>query len=193
MANAGLILKGWKQYEAKVKKAPSLVAQRMNVEVARSAQSIANEARINAPLDMGRLKGAIQAAEEKQGDWRVTVGVNYAAYMEFGTKSRYDGGHGYAEYAAQFKGKGTGDYYDFLNAILDWVKRKGISARYSVKTQRRLKNSKADDQRELEAAEAIAFSIIRHGVKAHPFLFPAVDKERPKFYQNANKALNEIT
>lgn len=193
MANTGLILKGWKQYEAKVKKAPSLVAQRMNAEVSRSAQSIANKARTDAPLDNGKLRDSIIADEERPGDWRVTVGANYAAYMEFGTKSRYDGGHGYAEYAAQFKGKGTGDYYDFLNAILDWVKRKGITARYSVKTQRKLNSSKADKERLLQAAEAIAMSIIRHGVRAHPFLFPAVDAERPKFYQNANKALNEIT
>lgn len=193
MASNTIILKGWKQYEAKVKKAPSVVAKRMNAEVARSAQNIVNAATLDAPLDNGRLKSAIKASEEGPGNWRVTVGVNYAAYMEFGTKSRFDGGHGYAEYAAQFKGKGTGDYYDFLNAILDWVKRKGITARFSVKTQRRMKNNKADDQRELDAAEAIAFSIIRHGVKAHPFLFPAVDREEPKFYERIKQALNEIT
>lgn len=119
------------------------------------------------------------------GSARVVATAKYAAYIEFGTR-KYAAEYvsslpaDWQTYASTFKGKAGGDYYDFLNAILDWVKRKGITARYSVKTKKRLKNSKADDERLLSAATAIAFEILKNGIKPKPFLYPSVNKTLPE-------------
>ncbi|CAB4148512.1 Bacteriophage HK97-gp10, putative tail-component [uncultured Caudovirales phage] len=118
------------------------------------------------------------------GTASVVASAKYAAYIEFGTR-KYAAAYvstlpaDWQAYAATFKGKAGGDYYDFLNAILDWVQRKGITARYSVKTKKRLRNSKADDERLVEAAQAIALSILRNGIQAKPFLYPSVNKTLP--------------
>jgi hypothetical protein len=136
-----------------------------------------------APADEGILRNRI-AFEKTELAVEISVAVNYAAYLEFGTRS-------FAaiyvatlpptwqEYAATFKGKGGGDYYDFLNNILDWVIRKGIANRYSVKTHKairiKLGSGSSDEDRLAETAYAIALSILRKGIKPHPYLFPAIE------------------
>ena len=118
------------------------------------------------------------------GTASVVASAKYAAYIEFGTR-KYAAAYvstlpaDWQTYAASFKGKAGGDYFEFLNAILDWVKRKGITARYSVKTKKRLRNSKADDDRLVDAAQAIALSILRNGIKPKPFMYPSVNKTLP--------------
>jgi len=132
------------------------------------------------------------------GSARVVATAKYAAYIEFGTR-KYAAAYvstlpaDWQAYAATFKGKAGGDYYDFLNAILDWVKRKGITARYSVKTKKRLRNSKADDERLVEAAQAIALSILRNGIQAKPFLYPSVNKTLPKLKKDLRSILKNIS
>jgi hypothetical protein len=118
------------------------------------------------------------------GSAGVVATAKYAAYIEFGTR-KFAADYvatlpsDWQAYAAKFKGKGGGDYYDFLNSILDWVKRKGITARYSIKTRKRLKSSAADNERLLEAATAIAFAILKNGIRPKPFLYPSVNKNLP--------------
>jgi hypothetical protein len=120
----------------------------------------------------------------------ITANTKYAAYIEFGTRkfaAEYVSSlpSDWQAYASTFKGKSnSGDYYDFLNAILDWVGRKGITARYSVKTKKRLKNNKGDDERLLAAATAIAFSILRNGIRPKPFMYPSVNRNLPLLIQN---------
>jgi hypothetical protein len=120
----------------------------------------------------------------------ITANTKYAAYIEFGTRkfaAEYVSSlpSDWQAYASTFKGKSnSGDYYDFLNAILDWVGRKGITARYSVKTKKKLKNNKGDDERLLAAATAIAFSILRNGIKPKPFMYPSINKNLPVLIQN---------
>lgn len=124
------------------------------------------------------------------GSVTITANTKYAAYIEFGTRkfaAEYVSSlpADWQAFAYTFKGKSnSGDYYDFLNAILDWVTRKGITARYSVKTKKRLKNTKADDERLLVAATAIAFSIIKNGIKPKPFMYPSINKNLPILIQN---------
>jgi len=170
MASTSIILKGWKQYEAKVKQAPVKVAKAMDAQVAISANYIANGARNRSPHNEGRLRASINAAPEKPGDWRVTVGVDYAAYMEFGTKSKVQIPSGLQTYAAQFQGKGAPG--DAKKTIFRWCEQHGIPQ---------------------SAWYAVYIKIIVFGVRAQPFLFPSVEEERPKFYERVKKALNEIT
>jgi hypothetical protein len=56
---------------------------------------------------------------------------------------------------------------------MDWVRSKQLSGTYSVKTQRR---TGAKDKRNFEDADVaypIALAIIRKGIKAQPYLYPA--------------------
>jgi hypothetical protein len=123
------------------------------------------------------------------GTASVVASVKYAAYIEFGTR-KYAAAYvstlpaDWSSYAATFKGKAGGDYYDFLNAILDWVISKGITATYSIKTKRKDKNDAAADDRLLAAATAIAFEILKNGIKPKPFLYPSVNKNLPLLMQD---------
>lgn len=110
-----------------------------------------------APADEGILRNRI-VFERTELAVEISVAVNYAAYLEFGTR-------GFAEiyvatlpttwqeYAATFKG-GGGSFENYFQNIFDWCKRKGIEA---------------------SAAYPIAISILRNGVRPHPYLFPAID------------------
>lgn len=151
------------------------------------------DAKKRAPVDEGHLKGSIF---QQPGQLSVTIGANvsYAAYIEFGTR-KFAAAYvatlppNWQAFAATHKGKGQGDYFDFLNAILDWVMRKGIANRYSVKTQKALKinvdkpgtgkTARSDYDRLHDTAYAIALSILRKGIKPHPYLYPSINNNIP--------------
>lgn len=120
-----------------------------------------SDAKRAAPVDEGFLRNAISmnTATLENLKSEVIVAANYAAYIEFGTRSfaaAYVGSlpQTWQEYAAQFKGAGGGSS-DFILHIMEWVKRKGIPE---------------------AAAYPIARKILRFGIRPHPFLFPAVQK-----------------
>jgi len=149
-------------------------------DVVRDAKNLVK----NNSSDEGNLLRNINP-EYGSGSVTITANTKYAAYIEFGTRkfaAEYVSSlpPDWQAFASTFKGKSnSGDYYDFLNAILDWVSRKGITARYSVKTKKKLKNNKGDDERLLAAATAIAFSILKNGIKPRPFLYPSINKNLP--------------
>lgn len=126
------------------------------------ALETANDAREFAPADEGNLRTSIF---HEYGKLKATVfaRTNYAAYLEFGTR-KFAAAYvnslpaDWKSYAAQFRGSGGGNG-DYFEIIRKWVKRKGI-----------------DDA----AAYAIALSILRNGIKAQPFLYPAFQKNLVK-------------
>lgn len=134
--------------------------------------------------DLGGLQQNTKAKPLPDGVELVS-NVYYAPYIEFGTRSKVKVPAELNDYASQFKGKKRGDYYDFLNAILDWVKRKGITATYSVKSRRRT-NTKADRERLLNVAQAIADSILRNGIAPRPYFFPPYLRKRKDLINRLN-------
>jgi hypothetical protein len=138
-----------------------------------------------APHDEGLLRQMIKAEKVKALDYAVVSGAPHSAAMEFGTRRKVKVPSDLASYAAQFKGKPQGgDYYDFLNAILDWVIRKGIASTYSTGVRKNKgrnagysydaskkgrKNTKKEDA--VRVAHAIALSIQRNGVNPQPYFF----------------------
>jgi phage gpG-like protein len=101
----------------------------------------------------------------------VVASVNYAAYIEFGTRKFAEAYVStlpaeWAQYAATFKGKGKGSFKEFLKAIMEWVKRKSIDEK---------------------AAYPIAMSILRNGIKARPFLYPSAQKNIPLLKENLKR------
>ena len=153
-----------------------------------------------APVNDGKLRQSIQAdyATSAKIQAGVAVAVNYAAYLEFGTRgyaSAYVGSlpNDWKTYAASFKGKGGGTFDEFLLAIMDWVKSKGISGTYSVKTQKRTKASgKGANFEDAEVAYPIALAIIRKGIKPQPYLYPATITANKHLIDKLNKANEKL-
>ncbi len=125
------------------------------------------QAKQNAPVDEGRLKNAIFQEPAKLSS---TVGcsVNYAAFVEFGTRkfaAEYVSSlpSDWQLYASQARGGGTGTFEEFLARIMGWCKRHGISDK---------------------AAYPIALKILREGSKPQPFLYPAFNQAKDQLLKD---------
>ena len=138
----------------------------------------AGEAKRLAPVNEGRLR---QSINDVLTDLRISVAanVNYAPYLEFGTKgfaAAYIGSlpADWQEFASQYKGAGGGTFAEMLRAIKDWVRLKGIASGKDV------------DQ----AAYRIAKSILIKGIRPHPFLYPAYAHQKINLIKNLKSRLN---
>lgn len=149
------------------------------------ADGVFRDANQLAPVDEAALKAAIYAERVKDiNNLFVEVGchINYAAYMEFGTR-KYAAQYvatlpaDWQTFATRYKGPGGGSFAEFIIAITAWVKRKGFAAQVTKSGNK--SKSKSSQLAEQQAAYVIARSILRNGVKPHPFLFPAVEKNLP--------------
>ncbi len=140
------------------------------------------DAKLNAPVDEGHLRGAIFS---QSGELSAVIGCNvdYAAYLEFGTR-RFAAEYvatlpaTWQELAATFKGGGEGSFQDFVRVLTEWVIRKGFAAEVTASGNKSKSASSIASQH--QAAYLIARSIMIKGIRPHPFLFPAVEKNYPQ-------------
>jgi HK97 gp10 family phage protein len=163
------------------------------LEMNASALNIQSNAKKNAPVNFGVLRNSIQLVEELGGGKLIyTVGskLSYAPYIEFGTGGKVSIPNGYENFAQQFKGKQGGTFQQMLNALVEWVKRKGLVGTYSVKTQKRTGNKKIQSKQNESAAYAIAISILKKGLRPQPFLIPAYEQEIPKLKEKIKNIVN---
>lgn len=125
--------------------------------------------------------------------WNVDVTAEkfYAAFLEFGTKGHYRPIPGTEGIAAEMKGYKRGSFKEMVKAIKAWVKRKGLTATYNIKTRRRRKD-KGEAERTEQAAWAIAISLARHGMKPKPFFFKQIPIVREKFQKRVKQILDEL-
>lgn len=168
----------------------------INKALSKYGGNVVKEAKTLAPVNNGRLRQSIGFKLIENGV-EITVNVNYAAYVEFGTRalaSSYVSSlpTEWQQFAATFKGKGGGSFDEFILSIIEWVKDKGIAGTYSVKTRRRTGNSATRDVQNEQAAYAIALSILRKGIKPQPYLKPAVDMYLDKVPDYIKEELNKI-
>lgn len=141
-----------------------------------------------APVDEGHLKGAIF---QQPGRLEVTVGcsVNYAAFLEFGTR-KFAASYvatlpaTWQELAMRSKGSTGGTFDDLVKRITGWVIRKGISA--TPTASGRSSKSKSSIQQQHQVAYLIARKIIREGIPAQPFMYPAVNQATPQLIADLN-------
>ena len=163
------------------------------LEMNSSALNIQSNAKKNAPVNMGGLRNSIQLTEEIGGGklfYSVGSKLNYAPYIEFGTGGKVTIPSGYDNFASQFKGKSGGTFKELVLAIMDWVKKKGITGTYSIKTQRRTGSKATQSKENQSVAYAIALSIIRKGLRPQPFLLPAFESEKPKLITKIKQILS---
>jgi len=151
-----------------------------------------NNISLNGTTDEGKLVGSIFAVPEKMAV-HIGASASYAGYIEFGTRkfaAAYVSSlpQDWKAYAATMKGKGGGNMDQFIQAIMAWVQRKGIGA---LKTKSGNNSTSAASYDAMQqAAYWIALNILRNGIKAQPFLFPAFEKNRIQLIKNLKSLLN---
>lgn len=133
-----------------------------------AAESIKLDATERAPVNLGKLKQSINAQREGKTLWSVFANEQYAAYVEFGTGAKVDVPDEFKDIANAYRGKGDGgNFKQFVESLKDWCRKKGIPE---------------------SAAYLIAVSILKNGMSAQPFLYPAW-KEGIKQYEKDLKDL----
>lgn len=143
---------------------PDTLQEEFAGEVEFSAERWAQLSKAAAPKDQGFLSQKISPAKVNDLEWDVISPQFYSPYLEFGTKSKVNIPVGLESYAAEFKGK-TGEKGARI-MIYAWMDRVGIPK---------------------ERQWIVFISIMRTGIKAHPFLFiqePAIEKEFIGHLQN---------
>lgn len=174
-------------------------------------QDTANDAKRLAPVDEGHLRNSISFVTEKF-KVSIIVAADYAAFIEFGTRgfaTQYVGSlpQDWQTFAAKFQGGSGGTFDELVMRIFNWVKRKklrlepkqyeqndnGIISQFGKKENTKFRKPRKKKKQTItegqqQLAYVIALKIIREGVKPHPFLYPAVEKNRLLLIQRLNAA-----
>lgn len=193
MATFKVTVKGLNGLQATIAATTSSIKQIVSQEVEAGAMEWRSLAVKDAPVDQGRLKGAITYYMESEYVAQIACQVFYAPFMEFGTKGKYRPIPGTEQIAQQFKGYKGGDFATFLRHIVQWVRRKGLAGRYSTKTRRRLGNRGVQQIEDLSVAWPIAMSILRRGVTPHPFFFKQQEVIWPKMLRNMERRIRQVS
>ena len=150
-------------------------------------------AKTDAPADQGALRGSITYYPAGPMKYEIVAQKFYAPFMEFGTKGKYQPIPGTEAIAAEFKGYKGGDFMELLRMIVRWVKRKGITGTYSVKTRRRTGNKVNQIAEDYSAAWPIAMSILKNGVNPHPFFFKQMHIVWPQMVRNVESRIAQVS
>jgi len=177
--------------EAKLNTARKDVELKIKDELNKFGQDAVAEAKRLSPIDEGFLRGKIGYEPPTVQALRtsIVVACNYAAYVEFGTR-RFAAAYvaslpaTWQAYAATFKGGTGGSMDDFIKHITEWVLRKGIAG---TKTKSGKTSKSQDSLRAMrQAAYGIALHILRNGIKAQPYLYPAVTHQLNELKKRLN-------
>lgn len=177
---------------AKLSTLPKRVQTELKTELKLSAEAIRRNAIKDAPADQGKLRNSIVVTTNSDVSYSVVVQNNYAAYMEFGTKSKTKIPAELSAYAAQFRGKGAATGINPIDALEAWVRRKGIAGTYSVKSKRRLGSKATKQQEDRSVAFLIWRKIKKRGVTPHPFFFHNVFEEADKLSKRISQIFSNL-
>ena len=155
MAGFALDISGIKGVEAAIKRIDTKATKGLSDEMAASAINIERSAKRLAPGNLGKLRQSINHDTGNSLFKSVFSTVEYAPYVEFGTRGKARIPAGYEAFAAQYKGKGAKGAW---KAIEFWIKRKGIDPKLTF---------------------VIFRSIMRNGISPQPFMIPSYEKEKP--------------
>lgn len=134
-----------------------------------------------APKDRGTIAQMISANISGHLEKEVNVNAFYAAWIEFGT-GKYAAAYvstlpaEWKAYASQFRGKSGGTFDEMIERLSEWVRRKGIATAKDAK----------------KVGYLIARSILRNGVRPHPFLYPAFEQQRPLIIQDIENVIKSL-
>lgn len=176
----------------KMTQLPKIIQTEIKNELRASADEIKRSSQRDAPADQGGIRKSISVITKSELEYSVVVQNNYAAYMEFGTKSKAQVPAELTEYAKSFQGKGPSTGISPIDALTAWVKRKGIAGTYSVKTRRRLGSAAVKADQDKSVAFLIWRKIKKYGVSPHPFFFKNVFDERDKLGKRIEKIFSNL-
>jgi hypothetical protein len=188
--SASVKITGLKEVQVQLEKLAKELPGKVDGIVSKGVKEMARDAKVDAPKDFGVMAGGITDKKNGFADYSMISNASYSPYLEFGTKGNYQPIPGID--ASEFKGKGSKEGgKGFFENILAWVKRKRIAGTYSVKTRRRV-GKKADIEKENEqVAFAIYMSIMKHGIKPHPFFFKQGDKHGPAIIKQIEQLVKQ--
>lgn len=191
---AGVTIQGLDKVLTLLEQLPKRVQRVILRELQETAREIKTGAQKDAPANLGRLRNSMSIKPltgDKFFGYEVVAQTNYAAYLEFGTKSQTRVPAGLEAVAAQFKGS-AGASGDPIAALLEWVKKKGISGRFSTKTRRRLGSKTTKEQEDRRAAFAIWNKIKKKGIRPQPYFFKQVPIAEPKLKKRVADIIQQI-
>lgn len=175
---------------AQAQKETTVALNKFSDNVVKDAKTQLQHGSGNGPTsNTGKLAGSI-TGQVTGNQAKITVATNYAAYIEFGTRkfaTKYVATlpADWKAYAATFKGKGGGTMEQFIQDIMQWVRQKGIGAKLTKSGN--VSESKDSLEAMQQAAYAIALNILQNGIRAQPFLYPAVVKNTPVLINDMKK------
>lgn len=149
-----MIVKGWDTYAESMKEDARGV-------VKETAGRIQADAVNEAPVYLAKLRQSVRLEPAGPDAIRIVAGgpaAQYAAFIEYGTRS----------------GRPS------IEALENWMRRKGISPKIKSTHKGRPYH---------EAAAAIQKKIMRSGIKGKAFFFPALEKNRQFFVDEMRKVL----
>ena len=150
-------------------------ANRLAVAVTNeTTQGMVTQAQLRVVVDLGQLRQSIGKTTARVGYNVSFVFANtpYAAFVEFGTGARVSIPKGFEKMASEFKGKKSGNFDSFLDAIRGWCQTHGIDPKL---------------------AYIIAVSILRKGLKPQPFLIPSYLEGIQQYPKTLRKVLEVQT
>lgn len=193
----GFEIQGLNELLIKLNTIDHAIREDVNDEMKAGAIEMNNEAvkNIRSNNSIGISGGLFRDQQMVQVDdhtFEVVNSAPHAAFVEYGTGARANPPAEWAANASTFKGyRPPGAGNDFLMRIVAWVRAKGLSGRYSVKTRRRQGNKINREAEDMAIAYPIYRSILKNGAYSHPFLYPAFIKVGPKIVENVKKILNK--
>jgi HK97 gp10 family phage protein len=165
---------------AEIKAYPQDIKKIINNEFLAFGDNTANDMKRLAPKNEGALVQSINTnIDLDQMILHVGAYIEYAAYLEFGTKSfaaAYVASlpEDWQAFAAEHHGEGEGTFAELIQAIMKWVELKGIASGKDIK----------------QASYLIARKIVRDGIKAQPYFYPAFEKNKLELIENLKAALH---
>lgn len=188
-----LKVQGISQFQKKLKDMPVKLQKEIGGEIEDSARKIHGKQIRLVPIDEGGLKQGTGYKKTKPLKTEMFSSKHYAPFREFGTKSRKQIPAELQDYAKQFNLKGPKIGFDaFFQIILDWVHRKGIAGRFSVKSKKRVGSKNSQLEEDFDAAWPIALSILKKGTHPHPFFFQPFFDERKALVERVRKIVEGI-
>lgn len=141
----------------------------------------------NGSVDIGGGGGLLShqfVVATSDHSWQVGNSAKHAPFIEWGTGAQVDVPAEEQEYAKEYEGPYPGTWDEFEQNITAWMKRMGIP-------ERKVVTSADGTESYINVTYLIMMSILRKGLPARPFLFPAYAKNREALLQKATELLKQ--
>jgi len=161
-------LSGFKEFRSKLTNLPKVLKEEVGGATLDAALLWEQLAKQAAPVDQGRLRNEIKGSQTGELTSQTVVNVDYAAYLEWGTKTKVSVPADIADYAAQFRGGGDGGG-KAKQMIYAWMQRVGVPVEFQW---------------------PVFISIIVKGINPHPFFFIQRPEVERQFIKNIGEILN---